>query len=164
MVCYKHLLITLQEIARCDVPNKDALPFPTTFIVNLPGRSKDSLARHVNSLMNDLDLRWQWRASVSAGVGLIKENVWSRAARRKRRLQSSLASHGNDAMEIDDAHRRAKSHNDETMDIDEEQEDVISLAVKITAYENKVEVRWLKGYDSVLYESFCGMLKRGMTN
>jgi len=24
----------------------------------------------------------------------------------------------------------------------------------------KVNVRWLKGFDTVLFESFCGMLKR----
>lgn len=25
---------------------------------------------------------------------------------------------------------------------------------------SKTTIRWLKGHDSVLYESFCGMLKR----
>jgi len=36
----------------------------------------------------------------------------------------------------------------------------IILAVVTEKEEIKVSVRWLKGFDSVLFESLCGMLKR----
>lgn len=39
----------------------------------------------------------------------------------------------------------------------------VALAFKISLTENgAMEVRWLRGRDYVLFESFCGMLKRGV--
>ena len=38
----------------------------------------------------------------------------------------------------------------------------VSLRVKINVKEGDMEVRWLQGIDSILFESFCGMLKRSM--
>jgi 23S rRNA (adenine1618-N6)-methyltransferase len=90
---------------------------------------------------------------MNAGVALAKENVWSRAARRKKRLRADRQS---DEMDIDGAH----GESDHSMDTDSE---VAALALKISIHEEKVEVRWLKGIDSVMFESFCGMLKRELT-
>jgi 23S rRNA (adenine1618-N6)-methyltransferase len=41
----------------------------------------------------------------------------------------------------------------------------MALGFKITVEKSgeagaKVTIRWLKGHDSVLFESFCGMVKR----
>jgi 23S rRNA (adenine1618-N6)-methyltransferase len=144
-------------VARCDVPNKDVLPFPPNFTVQASGQSIDNLATKVNALFRELDVRWQWRSSMHAGVILAKENVWSRAARRKRHRQSEMTLHGNDQMEIDEVHDLA----DDSMDT--EPEEAVALAVKISIHESKVDVRWLKGVDTILFESFCGMLKRELT-
>jgi 23S rRNA (adenine1618-N6)-methyltransferase len=144
-------------VARCDVPNKDVLPFPPNFTVQASGQSIDNLATKVNILFKELDVRWQWRSSMNAGVALAKENVWSRAARRKKRRQSEMPLHGNDEMEIDEAHGLA----DDSMDT--ESEEAVALAVKISVFESKVDVRWLKGVETILFESFCGMLKRELT-
>jgi 23S rRNA (adenine1618-N6)-methyltransferase len=144
-------------VARCDVPNKEVLPFPPNFTVQASGQSIDNLATKVNILFNELDVRWQWRSSMNAGVVLAKENVWSRAARRKRRRQSEMALHGNEDMEIDEVHDLA----DDSMDTDSEE--AVALAVKISISDSKVDVRWLKGVDTILFESFCGMLKRELT-
>lgn len=38
----------------------------------------------------------------------------------------------------------------------------VALAFAIVLAEDSMEVRWLKGVDHVLFESFCGMLKRAM--
>jgi 23S rRNA (adenine1618-N6)-methyltransferase len=38
----------------------------------------------------------------------------------------------------------------------------ISLRFNIDVREGDMEVRWLQGIDSILFESFCGMLKRAM--
>ena len=79
------------------------------------------------------------------GVGFAKQNVWSRAARRRRRSQDLQ---DKDAVQDDD-------------DPDE-----AALGFKIQTKQRKTEahveiiIRWLKGNDAVLFESFCGMLKR----
>jgi 23S rRNA (adenine1618-N6)-methyltransferase len=38
----------------------------------------------------------------------------------------------------------------------------VSLRFNIDVREGDMEVRWLQGIDSILFESFCGMLKRAM--
>jgi 23S rRNA (adenine1618-N6)-methyltransferase len=82
-----------------------------------------------------------WRASISTGVGFSEKAVWSRASRRQ------VARKQGDAVEDDDPE--------------------MTLGFKIHVEPNeinesgtKVTIRWLKGHDTVLFESFCGMLKR----
>lgn len=87
--------------------------------------------------MSQLPLKWQWRQSISTGIGFSSKAVWSRAARRARTDGGNV------------------------------EEDDMALGVKILIEEieggqpgSKTTIRWLKGHDSVLFESFCGMLKR----
>jgi 23S rRNA (adenine1618-N6)-methyltransferase len=82
-----------------------------------------------------------WKASILTGLGFAQKAVWSRAARRNT----------------------ARSE-DTKMD---EDEDEAALGVKIYCGEvvegevlKRVTIRWVKGVDSVLFESFCGMVKR----
>ena len=84
---------------------------------------------------------------MATGVGFAKANVWSRAARRKQQ-QSPIGS-------TDKDHGMNKESEDEGP----------ALGFKIQLRkgnegETEVMVRWLQGTDSVLFESFCGMLKR----
>lgn len=101
--------------------------------------------------MSSIPLQWEWNAGLSAGTGYSAENVWSRQARRKRQQQAKE--------EVED---------EKEVDIG-----TAALGFKISLQfqpESKKEggvinrtlvtVRWLKGVDSVLFESFCGMLKR----
>jgi len=83
-----------------------------------------------------------WRGNISTGLGFSEKAVWSRASRR----------HG------------AKNQAD-TMEEDEDSD--TAFGFKIHVEENpevqagsRVTIRWIKGHDSVLFESFCGMLKR----
>ena len=84
---------------------------------------------------------------MATGVGFAKGNVWSRAARRKQQ-QSHIDS-------------TEKDHG-----MNEESEDEgPALGFKIQLRKGseggaEVMIRWLQGRDSVLFESFCGMLKR----
>lgn len=48
----------------------------------------------------------------------------------------------------------------ETAKIEEPVE--VSLRFDIEVREGDMEVRWLQGIDSILFESFCDMLKRAM--
>lgn len=91
-------------------------------------------------------MQWVWRKSQATGIGFAMENVWSRQARRK--LKSSDTS-----LEMQKA------------SVDEED---AALGFKIQVKREggqedkgvRVLVRWVKGGDSVLFESFCGMVKR----
>lgn len=38
----------------------------------------------------------------------------------------------------------------------------IALKFDIDVRDGDMEVRWLRGKDNILFESFCGMLKRSM--
>jgi 23S rRNA (adenine1618-N6)-methyltransferase len=100
------------------------------------------VGERVNTALSALPLQWKWRPDICTGVGFAARNVWSRAARR---------------------HSQAR-------DGDEEEEDDMAFGFKITvrsppATENvflvtEVTVRWLKGREIVVFESFCGMVKR----
>ena len=96
--------------------------------------------------MRQIDMQWQYRQTLATGIGFAKDNVWSRAARRKKK-------HG--------------SRDENPAELDEDTEDEPYLGVKIqlkSSEENRVTatIRWLQGRDNVLFESFCGMLKRQM--
>ncbi len=145
-----HGLLEPKDVARGirGLP-KHLLPFPSEFRFKTTTLSLDLAAKHVDECMKSLEIQWQWKPAVMTGVGFAKQNVWSRAARRRRRSQDLQ---GKDAVENED-------------DTDE-----AALGFKVQTKQRKTEahveivVRWLKGNDSVLFESFCGMLKRQLEN
>ncbi len=125
---------------------KDVLPFPTEYVVAIQGDGK-AVAGKINEAIGPLDLRWMWKANLMAGVGLARENVWSRSARRKKNRQEVSGEKPEESMDTD---------------TDEDEEEV-ALAFKISVQKDAVVIRWLRGKDSVLFESFCGMVKRTLS-
>ncbi|PKX90659.1 DUF890 domain protein [Aspergillus novofumigatus IBT 16806] len=122
---------------------KHLLPFPSEFMFEIMNQSIDDLSDKIDKELSSLRIHWTWRKNLATGVGFAMENVWSRQARRK--LQNSAGAA--DMMEID--------------------ESAAALGFKIQLKQDRLDekcvrvvVRWLKGLDSVLFESFCGMLKR----
>ncbi len=116
----------------------------------------------VNDVMKDLEeeaeveevLNWQWKAQHSMGLGMTKEDCWSRKARRKR----MMVRQGNVDQEM-------KENGHDNSGEDQEPKLVFKINVRESLEEGKtrgvlVHVRWLQGHDSVLFESFCGWLKR----
>jgi 23S rRNA (adenine1618-N6)-methyltransferase len=79
------------------------------------------------------------------GHGFAMRNVWSRQARRRKKRG------------------RLEEEPDEQEEIDE---DEAALGIRVLLRQSKQEksaeivIRWLKGNDEVLFESFCGMLHR----
>ena len=135
---------------------KQFLPYPSEVSIDVSDSTVESLANRTNSILKPLDLQWQYRPKLFAGIGFAKANVWSRSARRikKREFTSSLSA-------------ASKEYDfQEMMDEDSNDEDDYALGFKLEFRQNieeKVTVvtcRWLKGKDAVLFESFCGMLKR----
>ncbi|KAH8809134.1 hypothetical protein F5884DRAFT_858636 [Xylogone sp. PMI_703] len=128
---------------------KGLLPFPPEYIIYLTGRADSSqIKARLNEIMSQLSLQWTWKETTAAGIALAEKDVWSRASRR--------------------ALRRSQGHTSESEKNEGEggKKD-IALGVKIHVEEPteessdlKTTIRWLKGHDSVLFESLCGMLKR----
>lgn len=120
---------------------KTLLPFPTDFEF-IASVTTEVAAQRLNETMQGLSLQWQYKPSMTMGLVLTNGNVWSRAARRR------------------------KEQGQEEMDVVDD--DSVALCA-IVALSNatlgaKVRIRWLQGQDHVLFESFCGMLKRQLSN
>ena len=147
---------------------KHLLPFPSSFAFALPDRSADVsvTGAAIDAAMAALDLRWRYRAARAEGVGFAAGNVWGRAARRRREGKAKGA--------VDGA--RVGDGMDEDSE-DEEEEPALGVRIRVRERELQdsdeaggmaggknggleVDVRWLVGRDHVLFESFCGWLKR----
>ncbi|MCJ1300858.1 hypothetical protein MMC08_003657 [Hypocenomyce scalaris] len=140
---------------------KHLLPFPSEFSVALPRSfAGHDLAARLNGVLAPLRLRWRYRPEIFAGVGFARGDVWSRAARRNERKLGNGQKVG--SAEVDDGE-------DEGEEEEEEEEEEAALGFRIqlpppSADTGEVLIRWLQGHQSVLFESFCGMLKRRLTS
>lgn len=128
------------------------LPFPPEFVVVVPAEGREVVAGVVEETMGELDVRWQYRRAVFTGVGFAAKNVWSRSARRERRILGGKTESGDDSMDESEDEEPALGFRVQLKDGAKSNENVEGSVV--------VEIRWLVGHDSVLFESFCGMLKR----
>ena len=140
------------DVARHGDLVKAVLPHVTANTIEVPLLDQGRAGKRVDETVRGLNVKWEWRALHSAGVMGCRENVWSRSARRKMRFG------GGDEGEGKKDEGMGNGEGEETS----EEEDEVALAVKVTCEDKKVEVRWLRGMDHVLFESFCGMLKRAL--
>ncbi|MCJ1309514.1 hypothetical protein MMC25_003174 [Agyrium rufum] len=152
---------------------KHLLPFPAEFTIDLASKSIDAVAMGLNEILSDLDLHWRYRKPISTGIGFAKENVWSRSARRAKakRMQMSASRDSPDleartqGLGLHGAGNTAEKGEEDSGD---HSEPALGFKVEIRREggmmdemeDVRLSVRWLKGRDSVLFESFCGMLKR----
>ncbi|KAF2154415.1 hypothetical protein K461DRAFT_293063 [Myriangium duriaei CBS 260.36] len=111
--------------------------------VGVDGEGEEWVRERVGRVLGELDVRWTWDGGKDCGVVEAWGNTWSRSARRKRARV--------------DGDGDVKATNGA-----EESDEKVALAVRITVHKESLEVRWLRGLDAVLFESFCGMLKRAM--
>jgi 23S rRNA (adenine1618-N6)-methyltransferase len=115
--------------------------------------SIEEIGEKVNAVLAELDLRWYWRAPIHTGVAFARENVWSRSARRKRKFQQQQRG---------EKEARGEGEDDGSESSSSEDEEPVALAVKIVCGPERVDIRWLRGTDFTLWESFCGMMKRAL--
>ena len=148
------------DVARHGEVVAAVVPMATEWTVNVGGDkaadagSVEELGEKVNAVMKELDLRWQWRAPIHAGVAFARENVWSRSARRKRKFQQQQKGEKEARKEGEEEEGSESSSS--------EDEEPVALAVKIVCGPGRVDIRWLRGTDFTLWESFCGMMKRAL--
>ena len=117
------------------------LPFPSEFVFEVQSESGgvEEVSESISQEVDALDLKWQWKKGVGQGLGMAERDAWSRKARRRKGDVSGEA-------------------------MDEDGEAALVFKVSLSQSEGvggvSVNVRWLQGKDSVLFESFCGWLKR----
>ena len=111
--------------------------------------SVDSCARSISETLIPLGVKFRYRPISATGLGFASGNVWSRAARRRKQQLGQGTT--NDAASDNES---------------DDDEPVFGFKVQLMSSEKgsvEVLIRWVKGTDSVLFESFCGMLKRQLT-
>jgi 23S rRNA (adenine1618-N6)-methyltransferase len=135
------------------------LPSPTAQTIAAPLHRAQLAGEKIDAALKELDVRWQWRTNVCTGVMEAKENVWSRAGRRKKKFADA----GGETASEDAQMRETQKDTEEEDDEDSEEDDEpVVLAVKIVCKAELVEVRWLRGSDYKIFTSFCGMLKNNV--
>lgn len=110
--------------------------------------------RIVDETLRGLDVEWLWRPLLAAGVMACSGDVWSRSARRKRERQQ---------VQQQETSTSADGAQSARVPAEAEPPNAIALAVTITCKEEQVEVVWIRGHERLLFESFCGKLKRALT-
>ena len=127
---------------------KKLLPFPADLEFDLAEADVDALGKRVNEVIRSLDLQFKWNAALSMGVGVASGDVWSRKARRRKTKDGT---------------------EDHEMGGQSEDDEIATFAFKVSLNKgtssvgsaaSRIHVRWLRGQDAVLFESFCGWLKR----
>lgn len=127
------------------------LPFPSEFGFEVTdaqaramGGGMEAVGGRICQEMEALDMKWQWKGPISQGLGMAPRDGWSRKARRRK------ADGDRDGMDGDE--------------MDEDGEAALVFKISLSLVQSRggvaVTVRWLQGQDSVLFESFCGWLKR----
>jgi 23S rRNA (adenine1618-N6)-methyltransferase len=101
------------------------------------------LANQVDEIVRSLELMsWDWRGDKLSGSGRVRENVWSRAWRRRQlqapKQESKSVESGSDTSNIFG----------------------FCVSLHVGRSDATIKVRWLEGHDETLFESFCGWLKR----
>ena len=145
-----YLLRPANSIARgTEALGKAILPAKTELVFSQPeGRGVDEFATRIDRLMETLDgIDWIWKPEISTGVGKAPGNVWGRRARRQK------------------LRRADQDTNSATADL-EAFVFKLSLRVPVSSDDRtrltEVHVRWLRGSDVVVFESFCEMVRRHM--
>lgn len=100
----------------------------------------------LSELIGGLNLiSWEWDKELLQGIGRARENVWSRAWRRKRKREEMEDETSGDA--------EAKTNDSEVCVFG------FSVSVSVRKTDANVICRWREGHDEAIFTSFCGFLK-----
>ncbi|KAL9036079.1 MAG: hypothetical protein Q9214_006295 [Letrouitia sp. 1 TL-2023] len=126
---------------------KHCLSYPPEFSFHVKDQPVEKVAQRVDSLMLSLDLLWMHPQKLS-GIGIANGNVWSRAARREKQR------------------KKAEGQAEESCITTKREDCALMFKIELTPAEEgsvSVKVTWLRGLEGKLFESFCGMLRRQLT-
>ncbi|KAL4992743.1 hypothetical protein BDW68DRAFT_148726 [Aspergillus falconensis] len=134
---------------------KHFLPFPSEYTFTLSGCSIDEISSAINTELSSLHISWTWHSDLTMGIGFASTNVWSRQYRRMMKKITPGALDGKLEVNPDTAALGFRVQLAKGSDAVETWGETRTEEKSV-----KILVRWLKGMDSVLFESFCGMMKR----
>lgn len=105
------------------------------------------LEERLSMVLGKLELmEWEWDKEKLRGVGRARENVWSRAWRRKK-MREEKEGTANGARKVG---------------ADGDCKFGFLVCARVSKTEATVSLRWLEGHDAGLFESFAGWLKTQM--
>ncbi|KAI9710826.1 MAG: hypothetical protein M1828_002024 [Chrysothrix sp. TS-e1954] len=134
------------SIARSQVTVRATLPFPTEFDIEDLPQDEGLLPSLVNATLEPLHGVWRWdHDTLQSGVFTSSQDVWSRSYRRKLE------------------HTGKTQARQETHENDDDSTVTFATRIRLDASKGCVTIRWLKGDNHVLYESFSSMMKRELT-
>lgn len=128
---------------------KKFLPPPlTTELLELPANmSVDPVITRIREVVGSLELiSWTWEVEAAKGVGRVRENVWSRAWRRKRlreRAGEKVPGDSGPAGATSGEHCRLG----------------FAITVVVGKSRASVTLHWREGHDPLIFESFGGFLQ-----
>lgn len=131
------------------------LPFPTDLSIKELGQDDGNVMKALRVILTPLDMDLSARPADCSVICLSQGDVWSRAARRAKARKPRISSEENQ----ETADGIAKDSHDDN------EETTPTFGARITKIKGKgdVIVRWLLGNDPVVFEKFCGMVKRELT-
>jgi len=158
-------LTTSRGISASSGIPKQLLPFPSEFTFFSKSGTKltgHALRQHLKSLSLSTTSTSNWSSTVTT-IGFTAGNTWSRASRRQKPREGKTRDTETISKE---GERESKTETDS--------KPVATFGFKVTMIPKfanddeeegveegmEVVVRWMKGFDSVLFESFCGMVRR----
>lgn len=169
------------DVARHGELVKSVLPQVTEHTVSALSFTREEATSKVDEIMKAIQgekLSWRWNATTKTGIMECQANMWSRNARRQQARNKDVEMGDGDEDEEDDVEMTNGTDDDE-----DRMKDVV-LAAKLIVHSSvgkrhppwnnfepppdvydeketgsEVEVRWLRGRDWNLFQSFCGMLK-----
>lgn len=101
------------------------------------------LEERVSRVVGSLELlSWEWDKEKLRGIGRARENVWSRAWRRKKMREKDVMAGG--VVPREDG---------------EDCKFGFLVSIQVSRTEAHVGLRWLEGHEAGLFESFSGFLK-----
>ncbi|KAH6612952.1 hypothetical protein B0J18DRAFT_71346 [Chaetomium sp. MPI-SDFR-AT-0129] len=127
---------------------KKILPHPVTaeLCVLPPDRPVDDVVTHIRDVIGKLELiSWVWEPETAKGVGRAKENVWSRAWRRKKAREQGEVN-------------KSEAVSPETAELGECRLG-FEIAVVVGKSETNVRLHWREGHDPLIFESLSGYLQ-----
>ncbi|KAL2158869.1 hypothetical protein VTH06DRAFT_4061 [Thermothelomyces fergusii] len=105
------------------------------------------ITSRVQDIMGSLELMsWAWEPEAAKGVGRTRENVWSRAWRRKKLREQQEGT-------------KSVAHQDMGSELEGCR---LGFEVRVVAGRSKttVNLHWREGHDALIFESLCGFLQR----
>ncbi|KAL2133525.1 hypothetical protein VTI74DRAFT_2211 [Chaetomium olivicolor] len=124
---------------------KKILPLSVeTELLRIPAQKPvDPVITRIQEVLGGLQLiSWAWKAEAARGVGRTKENVWSRAWRRKKMREQAGG-------------QQAETHSA----MPEECRLGFEVTVVVGRPEARVTLHWREGHDPLIFESLGGFLQ-----